>query len=103
DACCRTIASIRQSVLETTAEMILWTSLVSRIGRLDLPTLAVSGEFDPVYGAAYQREQMLPYLKQSEIIKVASGHFIPLEQPVEIAGLIEKFVTKFIDEPRAAS
>jgi non-heme chloroperoxidase len=95
DACCQRIASIPQSVLETTAEMILWTSLAFQIKKRDLPTLVVSGELDPVYGAAYLGEQMLPFLNQPETATVtSSGHFIPLEHPIELAGLIEKFVIK---------
>jgi pimeloyl-ACP methyl ester carboxylesterase len=91
DACCQIIAQTPTSILESTAEMILWTSLSDEIGRLDLPVLLVTGENDPVYGMAYQQKEMLPFLGRATLSTLASGHFIPLERPIELAGLISLF------------
>jgi non-heme chloroperoxidase len=90
DACCKSIAAIPTFVLEACVEMCLWTSLVSEIGTLNLPTLIVVGENDPSYGANYQHEQMIPFLRQVTMAKLSSGHFIPLERSIELARIIEQ-------------
>jgi pimeloyl-ACP methyl ester carboxylesterase len=88
---CQTIARTPLPVLEATAELFLWTSLVEEIGRLNLPTLLVTGKVDPVYGMAYQEREMLPFLNRATVKMLPSGHFAPLEQPEELANLICPF------------
>jgi pimeloyl-ACP methyl ester carboxylesterase len=92
DACCAAIAQTPRFVLEATAEIALWTSLASDIGNLDLPTLVVTGQSDPVYHAAFQKEETLPFLNHAKTVTLDSGHFIPLECPVELASLISEFI-----------
>lgn len=94
DTCCQTIAGTQQFVLETTAEMILWTSLAREIGKLNMPSLVVTGDSDPTYGIAYQREQMFPFLNRFKVATVASGHFIPHERPMELGHLISEFASE---------
>ena len=94
DACCQSVAKIPTFVLEACVEMSLWTSLADEVGKLNLPTLIIAGENDPSYGASYQREQMLPFLNFAEMATLPSGHFLPLEKPVEIANLISRFAWK---------
>jgi non-heme chloroperoxidase len=92
DACCATIAQTPRFVLEATAEMALWTSLESIIGRLDLPTLVVTGQSDPIYHAGFQQEQTLPFLSHAKTVTLDSGHFIPVERPAELAVQISEFI-----------
>jgi pimeloyl-ACP methyl ester carboxylesterase len=92
DACCGTIAKTPRSVLEATAEMTLWTSIEPEVVRLKLPTLLVHGSHDPVYGEAFQRMKMLPFLTNPRIAPVSSGHFIPLECPADLEPLISGFI-----------
>jgi 3-oxoadipate enol-lactonase len=94
EACCKAVAEIPQAVLEASLEMALWTSLVPEIGKLDLPSLLVTGNEDPAYGLPYQMEQMFPFLNRRQTVTVNSGHFIPLEQPVQLARLLSTFVSE---------
>lgn len=82
---CKTIARTSLQVLEATAEVFLWTSLVSDVGRLKQRALLVIGSRDPVYGMAYQEKEMLPFLDAVTMATLACGHFIPLERPSELA------------------
>lgn len=94
DACCGTIAKTPCFVLEATAEMTLWTSIEPEVGHLILPGLLIFGTNDPVYGEAFQRQKTLPFLTRAEPASVNSGHFIPLEAPADVAGLIDAFVAR---------
>jgi pimeloyl-ACP methyl ester carboxylesterase len=89
---CTTIAQTPRRVLEATAEMTLWTSLAASIGKLALPTLVVTGDCDPIYHAAYQKDALLPHLQQATCVHVNTGHFIPLENPAGLADLISRFL-----------
>jgi non-heme chloroperoxidase len=94
NAGCEAIAETSTPVLEATVEMIAWTSFAEEIGKLDLPTLLVIGENDPVYGMGYQQKEMVPFLGQSQLEIISCGHFIPLESPVRLAKLISTFVAR---------
>ncbi|HEV2391993.1 MAG TPA: alpha/beta hydrolase [Verrucomicrobiae bacterium] len=96
DAYCDTIAATPVDVLMATAEMTLWTSIERVVGNLPLPTLLVMGRSDPVYGEAYQRASVLPYLANAQTASVASGHFIPLECPAILAKLLNEHVPTMI-------
>jgi pimeloyl-ACP methyl ester carboxylesterase len=91
DTCCQATAEIQHIALEGTVEMALWTSIASEIGKLKLPTLVVAGNDDPTYGMKYQGEQMLPFLEHFQTLEVHSGHFIPLERPVELSRVLRNF------------
>ena len=92
--CCQTIARTPLPVLEATAELFLWTSLANEIGFLKQPTLLVTGERNPVYGIAYQEQEMLPFLDHAGAAVLPSGHFIPLEHPIALAKTISKFASE---------
>ena len=92
DGCCQSISRIPRFVLEATAEMSLWTSIESSVGRLDLPALVAAGEFDPVYNPEYQQKHTLPHLEQGSSVTLAAGHFIPLECPNALAASITAFL-----------
>jgi pimeloyl-ACP methyl ester carboxylesterase len=91
-AYCKTVAQTHRLVLEATAEITLWTSLAAEIGQLSLPALLVAGENDSVYGLAYQKNEMIPFLEKATTAILPAGHFIPLECPMKLAGLIEQFI-----------
>jgi non-heme chloroperoxidase len=91
-AYCQSIARTPLRVLEATGELFLWTSLASEIGKLKQSVLLVVGQQDPVYGMAYQEKEMLPFLGHAMTrATIACGHFIPLEQPAELARAISEF------------
>ncbi len=92
DSCCATIAATPQFVLAGTAEMTLWTSIENVVGRVRSPSLLVIGKSDPVYGEAYQRAKMLPFLSKVQTVSLRSGHFVPLECPADLAELINQRV-----------
>ncbi|HTV40303.1 MAG TPA: alpha/beta hydrolase [Candidatus Sulfotelmatobacter sp.] len=88
---CQAIARTPLRVLVATAELFLWTSLASDIGKLKQPALLAIGAQDPVYGMAYQEKEMLPFLDSAmtATATMRSGHFIPLERPAELAHRID--------------
>ncbi len=95
EAYCKSVAQAPRWVLEATAEIALWTSLASVIGQLELPSLVVTGEHDPIYHAQFQKENTLPQLGCATSVKLSSGHFIPLECPGELARATSAFVAEW--------
>jgi pimeloyl-ACP methyl ester carboxylesterase len=91
DACCRAVSRTPAHVLEITAANLLSTSLPEAFNHTAAPTLVVMGERDPHYGPAYQRRAVLPFLTRAATAALPSGHFVPLEHPVELAALIAAF------------
>jgi len=89
---CATMGRTPRWVLEATAEMTLWTSLAEGMGPLTQPTLLITGDEDPVYNLDYQKSATLPFLKDAHTASLAAGHFLPLEQPAELAALISRFL-----------
>lgn len=92
DAYSKTVAQTPRWVLEATAEMALWTSLTTEIGQLQLPSLMVTGEHDPIYHANFQTEHTRPHLTNVTDAPLNSGHFIPLECPRELAWVVSTFL-----------
>lgn len=66
-----------------------------RVGVLDLPVLVVAGEKDGSLGPEVQARVTMPHFADAELKQVAGcSHLIPLERPVELAGMLREFVTR---------
>jgi len=80
-----TMAATPARVLMATAELLAWTSIAAEVGEIRLPALILAGERDPVYSPDYQRKETLPFVPNARFTVVAGGHFVPIEQPAELA------------------
>ena len=79
-----------------TAARYLWPipnrGLAKRLHRVRVPTLLVWGESDGLVPPSYGRD-FQSLLQNAELRTVASSaHMVPVEQPAELADLIERFL-----------
>jgi pimeloyl-ACP methyl ester carboxylesterase len=73
--------------------------ITEQAGRIEVPTLVISGELDKVDPAAELRSELLPYIPHAEMkIIPGTGHLSPLESPIEVAELIKYFLDKQLRE-----
>ena len=88
-------ARIPDWALLALCEAAMWTDFRDRLRPVAVPALVVVGEHDPIYGPAYQREQVLPHLAQPEVVTIDCGHGLVLERPAEIARALDLFLERF--------
>lgn len=89
--------------LRAACETTLWTDFSQEIAPLPHPTLLIAGAQDPLYGPAYQRVAVLPFLPHTRLIAIpACGHGLLLERPREIAGACAAFLAPSPAEPPGA-
>ena len=63
------------------------------VGAIDVPTLVIAGRHDHVEPLTLLADHVVPSIPSARLEVVEdSGHLIPLEQPRELAALIETFV-----------
>ncbi|MEC3975751.1 alpha/beta fold hydrolase [Amycolatopsis sp. H20-H5] len=67
-----------------------WTG---RAAPIDVETLLVVADHDPVWGLDVQRGPTMPHLTRASIVTVDSGHQVPMEAPHALADLILPFAT----------
>jgi len=59
---------------------------------VNVPTLVIAGENDPIEPVEVLRHNLLPYLSHAEFMVIPrTGHLIPLETPAELADAISHF------------
>ncbi len=65
--------------------------LAASIGRLRTPALLLAGAQDEALGEATQRRLTMPHLEQATLVSLPGAkHLLPLEQPREVAGLLQR-------------
>lgn len=87
----RSAAKIPRFYLERTLELVETTSFIERLGGISMPVLVVSTDDDPVHTT---EQDILASFPRARIDTIASGVEIPMEQPVEFARVVEKFLTE---------
>ena len=65
---------------------------MERSAPIELETLVIAAEFDPVWGLAMQQELTMPHLSHGRVMTVPSGHLVPLELPAQLATILRDFV-----------
>ncbi len=87
----RNAAKIPRIYLERTLELVETTSFTERLGAVDIPVLVVSTDDDPVHTT---EQDILALFPRAQVETMTSGVEIPMEQPVEFARVIEKFLAE---------
>jgi len=78
--------------LQAACEWSLFSDLSRDIGTLSVPALIIAGRHDPVYGPAYQEQQVSPSVPSARSVVVDCGHGLILERPGEIAVHLDQFL-----------
>ncbi|PWI12931.1 alpha/beta hydrolase [Streptomyces sp. Act143] len=66
--------------------------ITEHTGRVNVPALVIAGEHDQVEPAEVLRDNLVPYLPQTDLVVIPhTGHLIPLEAPAALADAITAF------------
>jgi 3-oxoadipate enol-lactonase len=84
-------AKIPRAYLERTLNLVSSTSFIERLGSVRTPTLVVSSSGDPVHST---ERDIVASLPNARLEILHCGLEIPMELPVDLAHLIEKFVAE---------
>lgn len=93
----REYAATPRAVLDTSAELWAYTSVVETASRVTQPVHLVVGLREPLYHLAFQREHTIPALPAATVETFDCAHFIPLEEPVALAAALVRFATNLGD------
>ena len=88
----RDAARIPRAALEQTMELCTTSSFADRLDALDLPVLVVGGQHDPLFTPDLLREGVVAPLHGARLALLDAGHEIPVEQPNELAAVVEAFI-----------
>ena len=75
--------------LDETLNMLTRESFVDRLESVRVPTLVVGGVHDPILTPAVLRDSVVAPLAKARLALLGCNHEIPIEKPLELAGLIE--------------
>jgi pimeloyl-ACP methyl ester carboxylesterase len=71
---------------------------------VNVPTLVIAGQNDPVEPVEVLRHNLLPYISHAEFMVIPhTGHLIPLEAPAELADAISHFSPATLTHIRRAA
>jgi pimeloyl-ACP methyl ester carboxylesterase len=68
------------------------TSFADRLGQVQAPTIVVGGTHDPIFSPQALQDGVAAPLAGARVALLDCGHEIPLEQPRELAAIIEAFL-----------
>jgi pimeloyl-ACP methyl ester carboxylesterase len=79
-------------VLDETLKTACQTSFSDRLGVLQMPTLVVAGEQDPLYPPDLVASTIVSPLPHARLATLDCNHEIPIEKPREFAAIIGAFL-----------
>ena len=77
--------------LRQTFNMCRTEDFSSNLADTSVPTLVVAGRYDPMFSPEFLREEIVAHIPQARMVVLQCGHEIPLEKPLQLAGLVEAF------------
>lgn len=78
--------------LDETLNMALQTSFVDQLAAVNMPVLVVGGIHDPIFTPDILHHGVVAPLPKARLALVDSSHEIPLEQPQQLALLVQAFL-----------
>jgi pimeloyl-ACP methyl ester carboxylesterase len=90
----RDAARVPLVALQGTMSATLTPSFADRLASCHTPTLVVGGEHDAIFNPDAVRDGIAGPLPNARVELLDCGHCVPVEQPRELAGLIEEFLAE---------
>lgn len=81
-------------VLDETLKTACQTSFSDRLDALQMPTLVVAGEQDPLYPPDLVASTIVSPLPHARLATLDCNHEIPIEKPCELATMIRAFLSE---------
>ena len=88
----RHAARVPLVTLQGTMDAAISLSFADRVARCHAPTLVVAGSQDTLFSPDVLRDGVAALLPNARVATLECGHGVPVEQPRELAALIEMFV-----------
>jgi pimeloyl-ACP methyl ester carboxylesterase len=85
-------AAVPRVALEGTLNTCIATSFADSVGSIDAPTLVVGGIHDAIFTPDLLRDAVVAPIPRARLALLDAGHEVPLEQPRELAAVIESFL-----------
>ncbi|MFG1609764.1 alpha/beta fold hydrolase [Actinoplanes sp. NPDC049265] len=92
DRSCEDYARMNRKAWDAWLNEGIYEDWTARAAPIDVETLVIVADHDPVWGLDMQRELTMPNLTHATIATVDSGHQVPMEAPQALAELITSFV-----------
>jgi len=94
DRCGADAARVPLNALRGTIELVTSTSFAQRLGGMPTPTLVIGGRHDAIFSPEAMAESVVAPIRGARLEIVDCGHEIPIEQPRELATLIDGFAAE---------
>jgi pimeloyl-ACP methyl ester carboxylesterase len=85
-------ATVGRPALQGSLDACIKTSFADQVGSIAAPTLVVGGIHDAIFTPDVLRDAVVAPLPRARLALLDAGHEVPLEQPRELAALIEAFL-----------
>jgi len=94
DRCGVDAARVPLVALRGTIELVTTASFADRLAGISLPTLVVGGHNDAIFSPEALAEGVVAPLRGARLELLDCGHEIPIEQPRQLAALIDGFAAE---------
>jgi 3-oxoadipate enol-lactonase len=94
DDCFDAIATTPEYTLRETLRMCTEESFVDRLSSTCAPTIVIGGTEDPMSSPEYLAGEIVQRIPKARLSLLPCGHNLPLEMPLEAAGIINEFVSQ---------
>jgi pimeloyl-ACP methyl ester carboxylesterase len=94
DDCFEVIATTPEHTLRETVRMCTEESFVERLSATCAPTIVIGGTADPMGTPEYLTSEIVQRIPNARLSLLPCGHNLPLEMPLETAGIINDFVAQ---------
>jgi pimeloyl-ACP methyl ester carboxylesterase len=88
----RDAATVARAALEGSMSACIATSFADEVGSIASPALVIGGIHDAIFTPDVLRQAVVAPLPNARLALLDAGHELPLEQPRELAALIEAFL-----------
>jgi pimeloyl-ACP methyl ester carboxylesterase len=94
DDCFDAIATTPEHTLRETLRMCTEKAFVERLSATCAPTIVIGGTAGPMGTPEYLASEIVQRIPNARLSLLSCGHNLPLEMPVETAGIINEFVSQ---------
>ncbi|MEY9844164.1 alpha/beta fold hydrolase [Streptacidiphilus sp. MAP5-3] len=91
DRTCEDYARMNRKAWDAWLNKGIYEDWTERAAPIDVETLLIVADHDPVWGTEMQKKLTVPYLSNVTMVSIDSGHQVPLEAPQALSDLITAF------------
>jgi non-heme chloroperoxidase len=96
DRWAREAARVPRTVLDQTLRSGVGGSFAERLDTIQSPTLVIGGLHDTIFSPRVLRDAVVDALPSARLALLDCNHQVPLERPIELAGLLQAFLAPLL-------